>query len=336
MKEKGPGYPMVLSSRARLARNIEGLPFPGSADEEDLERARGIVIETVSRQLFPDREWNLIFAEEATREELEWMAEEHLLGPAFSERLGGRALAVRWPDSRSVLVNDQDHLRIQATLPGGQFMRVYEIADDIDDSIEKEVQYSFDQKLGYMTSCPSDVGTGLRVSAMLHLPALIITGEIAKTITALGQSETYVRGLYGDGSGVAGNLFQVANRKTLGSSEREIILHLEAVTKQVVDKERTARKMLMRDTPVDLYDRVYRALGVVERARRMCFFEALELLSLIKLGVEMEILPLRDFNLIEVCAGICPFHLRVSLEGEVDDEDVDLQRAPRLRMLLDL
>lgn len=336
LKQKGPGYPLVLSCRARLARNLEGLPFPYAAEEEDLERARGMVLEAVSHQVAENRDWDFKFAEELRREELEMMTEEHLTSPSFGDCPAGRALAIRWSDGRSVTVNEEDHVRIQAVLPGGQFMKVWRVADNIDSRLESEVQYCFDHRLGYMTSCPSNVGTGLRVSAMLHLPALVVSGEVARTVTALGRSEIYVRGLYGEGSGVAGNIFQISNRQTLGQTEEGVVSHLDRVVRQVVDNERTARKMMLRDSALDLQDRVCRALGVVERARRMRFYEALELLSLVKLGVEMDILPMADFNILEVGVGIGPYHVRSILGGEAEEEDVDGERAPQLRRLLEL
>jgi len=336
LKMKGPGYPLVLSSRARLARNLEGLPFPYSAGEEELERARGMVLEAVSRRVSSDRDWDVRFAEELPRDELTMMAEEHLISTSFGDRVEGRAVALSWKDGRSVTVNEEDHVRVHAILPGAQFMKVWKAADKIDSDIEGEVQYSFDQKLGYLTSCPGNVGTGLGVSAMLHLPALVTTGEIAKTISALGQAGVYVRGLYGEGSGVSGNLFQISNRQTLGRSEEFIVQNMDVIVRQVVDNERTARKMMLRESPLDLSDRVYRSLGIVERARRMGFSEALELISLVKLGVDMEIIPIDDFNILEVGVEIGAAHLKKSLKGEAEEDDIDSERAIHLRRMLDL
>lgn len=336
LKTRGPGYPLVLSSRARLARNLEGLPFPYSAGEEDLERTRGMVLEAVSRRVASDRDWDIRFAEELQRDQLAMMAEEHLTSTSFGDRVEGRAVALSWKDGRSVTVNEEDHVRIQAVLPGAQFMKAWKAADKIDNSIESEVQYSFDHKLGYLTSCPSNVGTGLRVSAMLHLPALVTTGEIARTISALGQAGVYVRGLYGEGSGVAGNLFQISNRQTLGRSEEFVVQNMDMIVRQVVDNERTARKMMLRESPLELSDRVYRSLGIVERARRVGFFEALELVSLVKLGVDMEIIPIDDFNMLEVGVGVGMAHLKKLLDSEAEQEDVDRERAVQLRRMLDL
>ena len=336
LRAKGPGYPLVLSSRARLARNLDGLPFPGSAGEEDLERARGMVLEAVARKVAVDRDWDVRFAEELGREELALMAEEHVTSQSFAERAGGRAVALCWRDGRSVTVNEEDHVRVQAILPGAQFMKAWRAAEKVDNSIESEVQYSFDQQLGYLTTCPSNVGTGLRVSAMLHLPALVITGEIARTISALGQSGVYVRGLYGEGSGVAGNLFQISNRQTMGRTEEHVAHSMETITGQVVDNERTARKMMLRESPLDLADRVYRALGILERARRVGFFEALELASMVKLGVDAEIIPIGDFNILDVGVGVGPSHLRKLLGGDAEADDLDRERAVQARRMLDL
>ena len=327
---------MVLSCRARLARNLEGLPFPHAAGEEDLERARGMVLEAVARKVSRERDWEIKFAEELSRDQHAFLAEEHITTPMFGERACGRAVAIHPGNGRTVVVNEEDHARIHAVLPGSQFAKAWKTVDRIDNRIESEVRYSFDKRLGYLTSCPSNVGTGLRLSAMLHLPALVISGDIARTVSALGQSGIFVRGLYGEGSGVTGNLFQVANRYTLGRTEEDIVSNLDSVVRQVVDKERTARKMMLRDAPVALEDRVYRALGVVERARRMCFFEALEILSLVKLGVELELLPVCDFNLLEVGASVCTCHIKKVIGAEADDEEVDNERAPYLRRILDL
>jgi len=295
-----------------------------------------MVLEAVARKVSKNLDWEVRFAEELSHEQHAMLAEEHMTTPMFCERPGGRAVAIHPGRSRTVIVNEEDHVRIHAVLPGGQFAKAWKAADRIDNQIEKEVRFSFDKRLGYLTSCPSNVGTGLRLSAMLHLPALVISGEIARTIAALGQSGIFVRGLYGEGSGVVGNLFQVSNRYTLGRTEEEIVSSLDLVVQQVVDNERTSRKMMLRDAPLELEDRVYRALGVVERARRMCFFEALELLSLVKLGVETELLPVADFNMLEVGASICPYHIKQVIGAEAEEEETDNERAPHLRRLLDL
>ncbi len=333
---EGPGYPLVLSSRARLARNLEGVHFPCSAGEEDLERARGMVLEAVSKRVADDRDWDIRFAEELSRDELGMMTEEHLTSRSFADRMGGRAVALSWKDGRSVTVNEEDHVRIQVIMPGAQFMEAWREADKIDSCMEEEVQYSFDQELGYLTSCPSNVGTGLRVSAMLHLPALVSTGEIARTISALGQAGVYVRGLYGEGSGVVGNMFQISNRQTLGRTEEFIVRSMDTVVNQVADNERTARKMMLRESELGLADGVYRSLGIVERARKMGFFEALELISQVKLGIEMDLIPMDDFSILEVGVEVGETHLRERLGNDAEKEDVERERAVHLRRMLAL
>lgn len=333
---RGPGYPYVLSSRARIARNLDGLPFPCACDEEDLERVRGTVLEAVAHRVAPEKDWQITFAEEMNREQLEIMAEEHVTSPTFGERPVGRAIATRFKEGRSVSINEEDHIRIHAVLPGAQLEKAWRSADEVDGKIEGEIRYAFDQKLGYLTSCPSNVGTGLRLSSMLHLPALMITGEMAKTMTALGQAGVFIRGLYGEGAGVAGNIVGLSNRRTMGQSEESIASNLDRVVSQVVDNERTVRKMMMREDPIEVSDSVWRALGVVERARKLCFFEALELLSLVKLGVDLEILPVSDFNMLDAVVSIAPYHVRRALDTDAEERDADVERAPRLRMLLEI
>ena len=336
LRSEGPGYPLVLSSRARLARNLEGLPFPAAASEGELEKARGTALEAFFRKADGGGDWNMRFAEELPREDLHYMAEELLVGSSFGERPGGRALAISWPDARSITVNYEDHIRIQAVLPGSQVMKAWRMADEIDSRLEKDVHYCFDNRLGYLTSSPWNVGTGLRISAMLHLPALVISGEMARTMAAIAQAGMFVRGIYGGGSGVFGNIFQISNRRTLGRSEEELISQLESVIRQVADRERTARKVFKRDSRLELEDRVYRSLGVLERARRVGFYEAMELVSSVKLGVDTDILPMPDFSLMYVAVAICPYHLRGILGREVDEEDLDRERAVQIRRLLDL
>lgn len=334
--KKGPGYPVVLSCRARLARNIEGMPFPSAAGEEDLERARGIVLEAVTRKVAEDRDWDMRFAEELSREETGVLAEEYVVSASFGERAQGRAVALQWADACGVTVNEEDNVRIQSVMPGAQFNEAWQKTDKIDSKIESEVTYCFDEKLGYLTANPGNVGTGLRVSAMVHLPALVTTGEIGRTMSALDNAGIYVRGLYGESSGVAGNLFQISNRRTLGVTEESIVGYVGSMVARVVENEKTARKMMLRDSPIELSDRVYRALGVVERARRMFLYEALELISIIKLGIEMDLLAVEEFNILEVGVAVGPHHVRRLLEGDAEDEDVDRERAARLRRVIGL
>lgn len=334
--QKGPGYPIVLSSRARLARNIEGIPFPPAASEEELERARGLVLEAIPRRLAESRDWDIRFAEELRKDELKFMLEEQLVSPSFGERQLKRALAMSCEDSGCITVNEEDHVRIHAIMPGMQLEEAWKAVNGIDDELEGEIQYSFDDKLGYLTSCPTNVGTGLRVSAMVHLPALVAAGDIGRTVAALGQAGIYVRGLFGEGSGVAGNLFQVANRRTLGLTEKNIIAHTKKMVSQLVEREKTSRKMMILDSPLELADRVCRSLGILERAKRLSFLEGLGLLSMVKLGTEMEILPLKDFNILGVEVEISDEHLRMRVGSDSSEEAIDEERAIHVRRILDL
>lgn len=336
LSNKGPDYPVVISSRARIARNVDGLKFPTVAGPEELERIRGVVLEVVSKFVAEERDWNISFAEELSSQELGYMVEEHLVSGAFTGDVEGRAIASDWKEARSILVNEEDHIRIQSVLPGAQFMEVWRKADLLDSILDAEILYCFDPDLGYLTSCPSNVGTGLRISAMLHLPALVITGEIARTISALGSAGIYVRGLHGEGSGVAGNVFQISNRRTLGESEESIVSYMEYTVNQIVDNERTARKMMLRDSGTELSDSVFRALGIVERARKLYYQEALELISQLKLGVDLEILPIKEFSLPQVEVSISTNHMAELTGAEIDSETIDRERAIYLRRLLDL
>lgn len=336
LSKRGPGYPEVISSRARIARNIDGLKFPTVADPEELEMARGIVLEVVSKCVANDRDWNVRFGEELGQDDLGYMVEEHLISTVFTQDITGKAIASDWQEPRGVLVNEEDHIRIQATLPGSRFMETWDVVDGIDSILDKEIMYSFDPRMGYLTSCPSNAGTGLRISAMLHLPALVITGEIAKTISALGSAGIFVRGQHGEGSGVTGNIFQVSNRRTMGESEESIVAYMDHAVQQIVENERTAKKMMLRDSEIELSDRVYRSLGIVERARKLHYREALELLSQLKLGVDLGLLPIKEFSLPQVSVSVSPYHIVEKTGADLESETIDIERAIFIRRLLDL
>lgn len=329
-------HPMVLSSRARLFRNIEGLPFPSAATAEDLERARGMVLETVSKRVANDRDWDMIFAEELDREQFRLMKEAHLVDRRFLERPRGRALALSWQDGRSVTVNGEESVIIQATLPADALHEAYRAAGSIDDLVGKELHYSFDPELGYLTANPANVGTGLRISALLHLPALTIRDEIDPIVKTLDGAGIAMRGMYGEHPFAAGNLFTVSNRQTIGRSEEGIVSWIASVVRQVVEQERTVRKMLLREVELELSDKIYRALGVLERARKIGFHEAMEMASLVRLGLDMELVHLSAFNIAEVGVLMGPAHIRNRIDNTPEEEEIDRERAVRLRAMLRL
>lgn len=282
--------PVVLSTRLRLARNLAGAPFPPRSGKGYLERVR----ETVRRAVvaeppLPGLEWTP--AESLSALELQLLLERHLVSPAFLSGGAPRGIALTEDGAASLMVNEEDHLRLQILLPGLRFEEAWERADRLDDALQERLDFAYDPEFGFLTSCPTNVGTGLRVSAMLHLPALVRGGGMEKVVSQITRLGLAVRGLYGEGTGSAGNLFQISNQYTTGASEEDLLAKVRGVATQIVEYEKGARESYRERLPDELYDSVWRALGTLRHCWTIDTVEALEKLSLVRLGVDLGILP---------------------------------------------
>jgi protein arginine kinase len=233
------------------------------------------------------------------------------------------------------MINEEDHLRIQCLSPGFQVRETWEWASKIDDLFEESVDYAFDEKLGYLTSCPTNVGTGIRASVMMHLPALVITGQINRVLSAVTQIGLAVRGLYGEGSEATGNLFQVSNQITLGQSELEIIDNLHRITRQIISQEKEARKRLLSESRLRLEDRVRRSYGILRYAATIDSKETAQRLSDVRLGVSMGLLPEVNAQVLnELLVSTQPGFLQYLSGGHLSPEERDVKRAELIRRRL--
>jgi protein arginine kinase len=196
------------------------------------------------------------------------------------------------------MINEEDHIRIQSILPGFQLNETYELADKTDDELEGNIRYSYDESLGYLTSCPTNVGTGMRASVMVHLPGITITDYVSRVFQAANQMGLAIRGIYGEGTKFLGNIYQISNQLTLGRSEKEIIENLKHVTKQIIQKEREIRKRLLTDDRIQLEDKIYRSLGILNYARVLQEVECMKLISNLRLGIFLDIIKHIDSSLI--------------------------------------
>ena len=286
----GPEGDIALSSRVRLARNFQRFAFPTRADEAILQQVLNVVKEALP-QLNQTDEAAYVFVplENLSKLERKILVEKHLASPDFAQCAEGRALVVGRDGAVSIMVNEEDHLRIQAVAPGLDLEQCLVQANEVDDLLESREEVAFREDLGYLASCPTNLGTGLRASVMLHLPALVMTKQASRVISAATQLGLAVRGLYGEGTEAAGNLFQVSNQLTLGPKEEEIIANLNGVVQHMVHHERQARLRLLEQAEESLADRVWRAYGVMCHARSMKGEEALRLLSDVSLGVDLGI-----------------------------------------------
>lgn len=291
LEPKAGENPIVLSSRIRLARNFKDIPFTNLNRQEAFEK-----VEKMMRGILPtlkketNQEFGNICLEQLSDIERNVLKEKHLISPMLSDNPKNRSVVVSEDGSISIMVNEEDHLRIQSMESGLNLHEAYKKAKAIDDAIESKYNYAFSEKYGYLTACPTNVGTGLRASVMVHLPALTLTNRINRIVRGIIRLGYTVRGLYGEGSSSAGNIFQISNQVTMGITEEETIEKLEKVINQLIKEETTCRQELLAQDSINLEDKVYRAYGILKNARKLTGDEALTYLSELQLGIDLGII----------------------------------------------
>ena len=333
LRAEGPGSDVVISSRIRLARNFAGFPFPNHAGR--VERVQ--VLELAERHILgsglaPEMAW--VELADLSPLERSVLVERHLISKQHSRGDGPRALAVSSPDERlAIMINEEDHLRVQVMRPGLALREAFEQADEADNRIEAGADYAYSPRFGYLTACPTNVGTGIRVSVMLHLPALRLTGELDKVKRAAKSMCLAVRGFYGEGSEAVGDLYQLSNQVTLGKTEADLMHEFERqVIPQVVEYERIARKALATKRRLFLEDQVYRALGTLRNARLLKTDESMQLLSLVRLGLVTALIDDVDPEQINQLLMLTqPAHLQRVLGRELDQAARRAERATLIR-----
>jgi protein arginine kinase len=322
---------IVVSSRMRLARNVKGVPFPGWAADRDRValcarlRAAFDALPSISGAQFFD------MGETSPVDKLV-LRERHLISPELAERGHGSALIVA-PDERiAVMINEEDHLRLQVMSPGMHLDEAWARIDRVDTELDHRVDYAFSRELGYLTACPTNVGTGLRASVMLNLTGLKLMQEIGPVINGLEKIGFAVRGLLGEGTEAYGDMFQVSNQSTLGESELGIISRLSTIVRQIARYERNARIRLAQERRAFLEDQVGRAYGILMHARILTSREAMDLLSGLRLGLEYNILSgLQETQINELILVTQPGHLQKMAGRELDADARDAVRASIVR-----
>lgn len=311
MRGSGPLGDVVVSSRVRLARNVAGFPFLTKASDhqkiELVERLRG---ELLDERFKPQMLWVDLNDSPAVDRQL--LVERHLISRQHSQADLPRGVGISLDESVAVMVNEEDHIRLQVLRSGMQLDDVFAQANQIDDRLENAVEFAYSSRFGYLTACPTNTGTGIRISVMLHLPALQMTGEIEKVKRAAKDMQLAVRGFYGEGTDAIGDLFQISNQVTLGRSERELMTDFqEVIVPRIIDYEQKARRTLAEKRPALLDDKIYRAWGVISQARLLGSEETLYLLSQVRLGVSMGRLKSTDINTVnELFLLTQPAHLQ--------------------------
>ena len=327
----GPHDRIVMSSRVRLARNLREHAFPGWAKKP--ERVK--VLETILPAVVAMPEMSDSFAEamdNLTALDKQLLVERHLISREHAAKNVGSGLVVNRAETFSVMINEEDHLRMQALRPGFQTREAWQAVDKLDSALEKKLNFAFDNELGYLTACPTNLGTGIRVSAMLHLPGLVLAEQINPIIQSVNKLGLAVRGLYGEGTEALGNVFQVSNQMTLGESETVIVERLEKVLSQIIEHEENARQTLMEKKPKLVFNHIGRAYGILANAHSISSKETMNLLSLLRLGVDMELFPGTQRSLVDELFLITqPAHLQKQVSDKLSAEERDLIRADMVR-----
>ncbi len=330
MVAEGEHSDIVLSTRIRLARNLQSHLFPICASAEDAKQVNEAVDQAVSAME------ELHFAgtsmSDLTLLERQILVEKHLVSPQLinPEKYGSVLLSE--DETISIMVNEEDHIRIQCIYPGFQVKRAYEQADKVDSELEHNLDYAFDETFGYLTSCPSNTGTGMRASVMMHLPALTITKQLDRIVPAVSRLGMVVRGSYGEGSEALGNIYQISNQTTLGKSEEEVLKDLENISKRLIAHEKKSRELLLAKSQVHLENRLYRSLGTITHARILPTAEAARCLSDVRLGIDLHIIKNIDMTILnELMIFMQPGFLQQYAGAELTPDERDVFRAQLFR-----
>jgi protein arginine kinase len=336
LRGEGPHHQIVVSSRVRLARNLRQRPFPGWAKKAE----RTQILEQIKPQVEGLPEMQDSFSEllqDLSALEKQVLVERHLISREHAAKGIGSAVVMNRKQTLSIMINEEDHLRMQSIRSGLQLKSAFKLVDKVDSTLEAKLDIAYDEKLGYLTACPTNVGTGMRASAMLHLPGLVLSDLINQVIQAVNKIGLAVRGLYGEGTEAMGNLFQISNQTTLGEKEEEIIARLTKVIETIIDKEHDARQVLIQKKPDTLSDQIGRAYGVLTYAHAMTSKEALNLLSVMKLGVDLGAFPEdRRLPIDELFIDTQPAHLQKTSQQKLNAEERDFLRAQIIRDRLKL
>jgi len=326
----GPSSDIVISSRARLARNIEGIPYAHRAEEFKLAEVVNCTLDAVGAAGFDQSDF--FRNDEMEDAQKNVFIERHLISPALAGKKGNRGVLVKEGELSSILINEEDHLRIQALRSGFNILGAWEDAESIDDSLSKEISFSFSSDYGYLTACPTNFGTGLRASILIHLPALVLTKEIQRVIRSVGQLGLAVRGYHGEGSDVVGNFFQISNQTSLGKTELEIIKSLSSVVNQIIDYEKRSADMLLNEAKSQIEDKIWRSLGILKTARVLSTHEFMNLNSAVRLGRFLAILDKPDVKTLnELMVMVQPGHIQARHGKDVDPIERDTLRAEIVR-----
>ena len=335
LRGTGKESDIVISSRVRLARNVAGYPFLSRANLKQRKEIESLLRKTIIERNIA-RDVSYVNLNQATAVDKLFLVERHLISKEHAEGEGERGVAFGKSETVSLMINEEDHLRIQVIRSGFELKNTWDTIDEIDNILGESLNFAFSSRFGFLTACPTNVGTGMRVSVMMHLPALGMTKHIEKVFNAVGKLGLVVRGLYGEGTKVAGDLYQISNQFALGKSEKEILSIIESVTPRITSYERMARKTLVLESKDQLEDRIWRSYGMLKAARMITSEEILQLLSQVRMGVNIGLIDdIEMQTLNELFVLTLPAHLQKLQGCELDSEQRNVIRASYVRKRLE-
>lgn len=334
LRAGGPESDIVISSRIRLARNLAQFPFPTRADDATREEIEALLCSRIDQLPIGNR-LNYVNVNGLEKLDRQVLVERQLISREHAESHGSRGVSFSGEENVSLMINEEDHLRIQVLRSGFSLDECWREIDRIDDAIEEQVTYAFNDQLGYLTACPTNVGTGIRVSVMLHLPALVITKEVQKVFQALQKINLAVRGLYGEGSQAMGDFYQISNQVTLGRSEERIMADLKDVVPNIMDYERRVRGALIEKNRQSLHDQISRAYGILKNAHTISSEETMHLLSSVRLGINLGLIDDLEIPTVnELFIHTQPAHLQKLRREQLESSERNVARAAYLRQRL--
>lgn len=336
LKGTGPYSEIVFSSRVRLARNLEKIVFSNWANKQQQEQALAVIEPAVKELVNAKNEGLHLRMIDISNVDKQFLVERHLISREHVTNLDAKAVSISSDETLSVMMNEEDHLRIQILLPGLTLDDCWRRIEQTDCNLEKKLSFAFSVKWGYLTACPTNTGTGMRASVMLHLPALVLTKQINRVIQAIVKLGLTVRGLFGEGTEAAGNFFQISNQLSLGRSEEEIIDNIKRIINQVIEYEQNARQALLTKNKSSLEDQVWRSYGVLKNAHIITSSEAIELLSNLRLGIDLGLIKELTREIInELFILTQPAHLQKIEKKNLNAHQRDIKRAELIRGRID-
>ena len=334
LKGTGPNSEIVISSRIRLARNLESIPFPHWANPSQGEEVLKLVASAVSRSEMLKKVTMFRLAEMDSVDK-QFLVERHLMSIEHAQKTEQKAVLINEEEVIAIMANEEDHLRIQVMQSGFNLFEAWNIINRIDDELSKILRFAYLPDFGYLTACPTNTGTGMRGSVMLHLPALVMSRQIERVLAAIAKLSFTTRGLYGEGTQASGNFFQISNQVSLGHSEEEIMENINGLIRQIIEQEAQAREVLLTKSKEVLEDRINRSLGILKNAHIITSQETIELLSMVSLGSDLGMI--KDINrcsINELFITTLPAHLQKLENKKLTSQERDLKRAELIRKKL--